>query len=162
MVEDRLARVISLYESRGTLERIEGDATGAAETWLIQARAELPGVQTLIEDGLSRLAYNAAYDIMRHAAEAIVAKAGGRVAATQGAHEAVFAIADALVGSESPGVFAAQRATPTRQKRHSFEYLDVEHPSGADPEDARQALQWATEAIEAAEPFVARSSVPRI
>jgi hypothetical protein len=118
-------------------------------------------VQVLIDGGSYRLAYSAAYDIMRHAAEAVVTRAGARIAATQGVHEAVFALADALVADDTPGVFAPRRATPARLTRHRLEYIsdvpiDVEEP------DARQALQWATEAVAAATAFATRASVPRI
>lgn len=161
MDADRLRRTVELYEGRGTLEHLEGDTSHTAETWLAAAAAELNGVSGLIDAGSYRLAYNAAYDIMRHAAEAVLEKAGGRVTATQGAHEAVFALADALTGDASPGAFAGQRANVSRLKRHSLEYIS-DSPVSVDEEDAREALQWATECVATAEAFVAEASSPTI
>ena len=161
MDAERLGRLAALYEQRGTLERLEGDTAAAASSWLAEAADELQGVQGLIEGGSFRLAFNAAYDIMRHAAEAVLERAGGRVTATQGAHEAVFALADALRGDDAPGVFAGQRASISRLKRHSLEYIS-DNPASVDEADAREALQWATECVAAAEPLVARPSAPMI
>jgi hypothetical protein len=67
--------------------------------------------EDLVEGESYRLAYNGAYDTLRHAAEVVVQGAGGRVTSGLGGHEAVFALADALVGDDAPGVFAGQRAT---------------------------------------------------
>jgi hypothetical protein len=158
---DRLVRVVGLYEGRGTLERLQGDTTSAAKSWFQEASGELDGIPGLIEGGSYRLAYNAAYDIMRHAAEAILEKAGGRVTATPGAHEAVFALADALVDEDAPGVFAGTRANVSRLKRHSLEYIS-DSPASVDEKDAREALQWATECISAAEAFIKNPSSPTI
>jgi hypothetical protein len=153
--------LVQLYESRGTLDRLEGDTTTAASAWLVQARVELSGVDKLIENGSYRLDYNAAHDILRHAAEAVLEKAGARVTSAQGSHETLFTLANELVGDQAPEVFAGQRATPSRLKRHNLEYIS-DNPVSVDEADAREALQWANEAVAAAEPFVALSSAPRI
>jgi HEPN domain-containing protein len=150
-----------MYEGRGTLERLQGDTMSAARSWLQEASNELDGIPGLIEGGSYRLAYNAAYDIMRHAAEAVLEKAGGRVTATPGAHEAVFALADALVDEDAPGVFAGTRANVSRLKRHSLEYIS-DSPASVDEKDAREALQWATECISAAGAFIKNPSSPTI
>lgn len=161
MEAERLKRLVALYEQRGLLERLQGDTSAAATSWLAAAADELQGVQGLIDGESYRLAFNAAYDIMRHCAEAVLEKAGGRVTATPGAHEAVFALADALVESDAPGVFAGQRTNMSRLKRHSLEYIS-DNPTSVDEADAREALQWATECVAAAKPFVAHPSAPTI
>jgi len=153
--------VAKLYEERGTLERVQGDTTAAATDWLAHARGDLSGVEVLVEGRSYRLAFNAAYDTMRHAAEVVVLKAGGRVTSSQGGHEAVFALADALVGEGAPGVFAGSRAGQSRLKRHSLEYIS-DNPVSVNDADAREVLQWAKEAVAAAESFLERSSGPTI
>jgi hypothetical protein len=58
----------------------------------------------LLDAERSRLAYNAAYDICRHAAEAVNTSGGYRVTAAAGAPEATFALAVAfLQGSGDSG-----------------------------------------------------------
>lgn len=161
MDADQLARVVDLFERRSTLERLEGDTASAAQAWLEEAAAELQGIPGLIDGGSFRLAYNAAYDIMRHAAEAVLEKAGGRVTATPGAHEAVFALAEVLVGDAAPGVFAGKRANVSRLKRHSLEYIS-DNPASVNEGDAREALQWATECVYAAEAFIKDPASPTI
>lgn len=150
-----------LYEERGLLERVQGNTASTAAAWLTQAREDLSGIETLVEGGSYRLAFNAAYDTMRHAAEVVVLKAGGRVTSARGSHEAVFAIADALVGEEAPGVFAGSRAGQSRLKRHNLEYIS-DNPTSVTDADAREVLQWATEATAAAEAFLKQSSGPAI
>lgn len=161
MTGNRLSHVVSLYEGRGLLERVEGDTSSAAAAWLGQARQDLSGVGTLVDGQSFRLAFNSAYDTMRHAAEAVVLKAGGRVTSAAGAHEAVFALADALAGDETPDIFAGPRAGQSRLKRHNLEYVG-DNPVSVNEKDAREALQWATDAVEAAESFLSRSSAPSI
>jgi len=158
---EHLTRVVALYERRGLLERIEGDPVATAAAWLAFARDDLDGVATLIDGASYRLGYNAAYDTLRHAAEVVVQRAGGRVTSGQGGHEAVFALADALVGSEAPGVFAGLRAGVSRLKRHSLEYVS-DSPVTVSEADAREVLQWARDAIDAATAFMASPSVQRI
>jgi hypothetical protein len=160
--EAKLSRLVKLYEGRGILERIQGDTSATATAWLAQAKEDLAGVRTLIEGDSYRLAFNAAYDTMRHAAEVVVQGAGGRVTSALGGHEAVFALADALIGEEaSPGVFAGSRAAQSRLKRHSLEYIS-DSPIGVNEADAREVLQWATEAIDAADSFLTLSPAPTI
>jgi hypothetical protein len=68
---------------------------------------------------------------------------------------------DALVAEDARGVFAAQRANTSRLKRHALEYIS-DSPASVDEADAREALQWATESVAAAQPFVAGANVPTI
>ena len=98
---------------------------------------------------------------MRHAAEVVVLKAGGRITSAPGGHEAVFALADALVGGLAPGAFAAPRAAQSRLKRHSLEYIS-DNPADVNETDAREVSQWATEAVAAAASFLELSSGPTI
>ena len=158
---EHIARVVALYERRGLLERIDGDPTATAAAWLSFAREDLDGVATLIDGASYRLGYNAAYDTLRHAAEVVVQRAGGRVTSGQGGHEAVFALADALVSSVAPGVFAGVRAGVSRLKRHSLEYVS-DNPISVSEADAREVLQWARDGVAAATAFVALASAPRI
>ena len=161
MNDDRLTRVVALYERKQLLERIQGDSTSTATAWLVLAKQDLDGVDRLIEGESYRLAYNGAYDTLRHAAEVVLQRVGGRVTSGQGGHEAVFALADALVGDTAPGVFSGARAGVSRLKRHSLEYLS-DNPVTVTEADAREVFQWAKEAIVAAEAFVAASSIPTI
>ena len=112
----RLSRLVTLYEGRGLLERVQGDTARSAATWLAHATQDLTGVESLVEGESYRLAFNGAYDTLRHAAEAVLERAGGRVTSAPGAHEAVFALADLLVGDAAPGVFAGPRAGVSRMK----------------------------------------------
>lgn len=161
MERTRLSRVVTLYEGRNLLERVQGDTTGAAAAWLAYAKQDLAGIETLVEGESYRLAFNGAYDTLRHAAEAVVLRAGGRVTSGLGGHEAIFALADALVGDSAPGVFAGTRAGTSRLKRHSLEYLS-DNPVTVNESDAREVLQWAKEAVSAGESFLTRSSAPTI
>ena len=111
---DDLSRLVALYGARGLLERVEGDAHRAASQWLARARDDLDGVVTPIAGASYRLAYNAAYDTMRHAAEAVVRAAGARVTSSPGTHEAVFALANALASEHAPGAFSGTRAGTSR------------------------------------------------
>lgn len=161
MDQERLSRVVSLYENRGLLERVQGDTLSTAAAWLAYAKEDMAGVEALVEGESYRLAYNGAYDTLRHAAEVVVQRAGGRVTSGLGGHEAVFALADALVGEDAPGVFAGQRAGTSRLKRHSLEYVS-DNPVTVDESDAREVLQWAMEAVSAAESFMKRFPMPTI
>jgi hypothetical protein len=158
---DRLSRLIKMYEDKGTLERVQGDTASTAAAWLVQAKDDLEGVRTLVEGESYRLAFNAAYDTMRHAAEVVVQRAGGRVTSAGGGHEAVFALADALIGEDDSGAFVGSRAGPSRLKRHNLEYIS-DSPVAVNEADAREVLQWATEAVTAAASFLARSPTPTI
>ena len=96
-----------------------------------------------------RLAYNAAYDICRHAAEAVNTSGGFRVTSAAGAHEATFALADALLQGSSD-VFSAVSAGTARQKRNSLEYIDLGRPAEVDEVEARWASALAQRAVVAA------------
>ncbi len=157
----RFERLVNLYTNKGLLEGVDGDAYSAAIQRLRLASDDLDGVRVLLEGGSLRLAYNAAYDTLRHAAEAVVRGAGGRVTSGLGTHEAVFALADALVKGYDDEVFAGTRATTSRLKRNSLEYPE-DNPVSVDESDAEEVLQWASDAIKAAEAFLSRSPLPTI
>jgi hypothetical protein len=150
-----------MYENQGKLERVQGDTAATAEAWLAQAKEDLAGIGALVEGQSYRLAFNAAYDTMRHAAEVVVLRAGGRVTAAPGGHEAIFVLADALAADEAPDVFSGSRAGVSRRKRHSLEYIS-DSPVEVNEADAREVLQWATEAVTAASSFLSRSFPPMI
>ena len=163
MPDDPLSRVIGFYKSREAIEEISGDYHQTARSWLGTAQEDVPGVENLIEGGFYRLAYKAAYDLFRNAAEAVVTYVGIRVTSSQGHHEAVFALAHAVdesVNSPASGAFAGARANQARQQRSSAEYVadDVAETTEA---DARRIYRWATEAIEAAT-SICDSSLPPI
>ena len=149
------SRLVKIYEDKGTLDRVQGDTASTAAAWLVQAKDDLEGVRTLVEGESYRLAFNAACTTMRHAAEVVVQRAGGRVTSAGGGHEAVFALADALIGEDDSGrrcLVAAQG--PSRLKRHNLEYIS-DSPVAVNEADAREVLQWATEAVTAAASFLA-------
>lgn len=150
MPEQELPPPIAHLLQKGRLEEIEGDVQGAARLWLGQARDDLPAVELLLSGHAVRLAYNAAYDIMRKAAEAVVTFAGYRVTATPGHHEAVFVAANAIEAAGS-GAFSAPRARIARETRSRTEYyVDVERLDEFTEADARQIYAWASEAVEVA------------
>lgn len=65
---------------------VEGDLGSTALEWLDRALAELAVLEPILAAGQWRGAYNTAYDIYRHAAEAVDLAAGYRVLASPGAH----------------------------------------------------------------------------
>ena len=163
MPDDPLSRVVQLYKSRGAVEGISGDFQRTARSWLATAEEDIAGVESLIEGGFYRLAYRAAYDLYRNAAEVVVTYAGIRVTSSQGHHETVFALAHAIEESFNPpasGAFAGARASQARQQRGSAEYV-ADDPSETTEEDARRIYRWATEAIEVAK-SICDSSIPPI
>ncbi|MGH3732333.1 MAG: hypothetical protein ACRDVC_03015 [Acidimicrobiales bacterium] len=157
----RTERLVRLYDGKGLLDRVDGDARVGAAQRIALARDDLDGVRLLIDGGSYRLAFNAAYDTLRHAAEAVLRGAGSRVTSALGGHEAVFALADALVAGYSDGVFAGARAGSSRLKRNSLEYPE-DNPVTVDELDAREVLQWASDAINAADSFLSRQPLPTI
>lgn len=138
-----------MYESRGVVEPIIGDAALSARRWLESAAEDLDGVAVLIDRAQWRLAYKGGYDVLRNAAEAIVTKAGYRIRGGDGSHEAVFVLAHALVGDQS-GVFNAADMAQARQRRHASQYIDVDRATEVDEREARLMAQRATEAISVA------------
>jgi hypothetical protein len=149
MGEESLAKVLQVYERRGTLERIIGDTTRSAVAWLDQAADDLMGVDMLLDQELWRLAYRNGYDVLRNAAESIVTAAGFRVRGGDGSHEAVFVVAHELVAERS-AVFNAANMGQARQRRHAAQYIDVDRPTETDEADARRVAAWAHEAVAAA------------
>ena len=149
MESESLVRVVRMYEGRGVAEPITGDTALSARHWLESAADDLDGVAVLVEQERWRLAYKAGYDVLRNAAEAIVTRAGYRIRGGDGSHEAVFALAHALVGDKSD-VFNGANMAQARQRRHASQYIDVDRELGVDQTEARLVVHWATEAISVA------------
>jgi hypothetical protein len=85
MPDDRLARVVEMFRSRGNIgDDVQGDVRVTARAWLERAREELAVLEPILAAGQWRVAYNTAYDIYRHAAEAVDLAAGYRILASAG------------------------------------------------------------------------------
>ena len=153
MSDSAFQKVLAVYLANGTVEEIHGNTVTSAEDWLEQAREELPGVAKLVEMKLYRMAYRTAYDLMRNSAEAIVTKAGYRVTSKSGHHEAIFALANALV-SETSEAFSGFRSAQVRGLRSKSQYIDVNRNTEVDATEATNAYQWAAEAIATASSFL--------
>lgn len=153
MADENVNAVVSHYTGRGTLEEVDGDTVRTAREWLEHAAAELPGVNQLIEAEQWRLAYNAAYDVCRHAAEAVVMSRGYRITSARGAHEATLAVADSFVSDDD--VFSTPVAGRVRQKRNSLEYLDIGRPSEVAGDEAAWAAEIAARAVAVAQSLLA-------
>jgi hypothetical protein len=153
VADENANTVVGFYIGKGSLEEIAGDTVSTAKEWLEHAAAELPGVDQLIAAKQWRLAYNAAYDVCRHAAEAVVTSQGYRITSGQGAHEATLAVANSFVGEDE--VFSAQVAGRVRLKRNSLEYLDVGRPSEVDGDEAEWARGVAARAVDVTRSFLA-------
>ncbi len=145
--DDRLARVVDMFTRRGNIsDDVEGDLHATAVAWLDRARGELAVLEPILAAGQWRVAYNAAYDIYRHAAEAVDLHAGYRVLASRGAHAATFAVASAVLGGASD-VFDTVSATTMTGTRNRLEYVDVDHSTEVTEGDARWAAQLAERAV---------------
>ena len=82
----RFERVAKLLLDRNQIaDDVEGDVRSAAEQWLAEAEADLDAIEPAIAAGRNRVAYNAAYDTFRHAAEAVIHASGYRVLSGRGA-----------------------------------------------------------------------------
>lgn len=117
-----------------------------ALAWLERARQELAVLEPILIAGQWRVAYNASYDIYRHAAEAVDLDAGFRVLASAGAHGATFALASAVMG-DSSDVFDAVNASTMTGTRNKLEYVDIDQVVEVDENDARWATQLAERAV---------------
>ena len=147
MPDDRLSRVVEMYRRKGIIsDDVDGDLRATAVDWLAQARDELDALEPLLGASQWRVAYNTAYDIYRHAAEAVVLASGYRVRAAPGAHEATFAVAHAIIG-EAGEVFSGQTAGTMRTTRNGLEYIDPDRPTEVDEESSRWAAQLAERAV---------------
>lgn len=147
MPDDRLSRVVEMYRNRGNIsDDVDGDLRATALRWLSQAEDELVVLEPVLAASQWRVAYNTAYDIYRHAAEAVVLEAGFRMLASRGAHEAIFVLAGAVMGGSSE-VFADQTAGVIRRTRNGLEYLDIDRPVEVDEDAARWAAQLAARAV---------------
>jgi hypothetical protein len=99
------------------------------------------------------VAFNTAYDIYRHAAEAVDLATGYRVLASPGAHAATFALASAVLG-DAGDVFDTMNATTMTGTRNKLEYLDADQSTEVDENDARWAAQLAGRAVDDASSFL--------
>src|SRR5690606_10716907 len=108
--------------------------------------------EPILSAGQFRVAYNTAYDIYRHAAEATDLAAGFRVLASPGAHAATFALASAVLGDAS-NAFATVNATTMTATRNRLEYLDADAIEVSE-DDARWAAQLAVRAVETVSSFL--------
>lgn len=155
----RFVRVANLLIGRGQVaDDVEGDVRSAAVQWLAEAEADLDAIEPAIAAGRYRVAYNAAYDTFRHAAEAVIHASGCRVLSGRGAHEATFALAAAILDDEPTDVFEAASASVIRNTRNGLEYLDPERPVAVTEADARWAEGLARRAVDAASSYVEVSS----
>ena len=147
MPDDRLVRVIEMFRSRGNIsDDVEGDMRATALAWLERARSELTVLEPILVTGQWRVAYNAAYDIYRHAAEAVDLAAGYRILASAGAHGATFALASAVVG-DATDVFDGVHSSTMTGTRNKLEYIDVDRSTEVGEDDARWAVQLAERAV---------------
>jgi len=144
---DRLSRVVEMFRGRGNIsDDVEGDVHATALDWLERARAELAVLEPILSAAQWRVAYNTAYDIYRHAAEAVDLDAGYRILASAGAHGATFALASAIIGDASD-VFDTVNASTMAGTRNKLEYVDVDQSVEVSEEDARWAVQLAERAV---------------
>jgi len=154
MPDDRLVRVIEMFLSRGNIsDDVEGDNQATALAWLERACSELMVLEPILVTGQWRVAYNAAYDIYRHAAEAVDLAAGYRILASAGAHRATFDLASAVVG-DSSDVFDGVHSSTMTGTRNKLEYLDIDRSTEVSEDDARWAVQLAGRAVSDASSFV--------
>ena len=136
-----------MFRSRGNIsDDVEGDVHTTARHWLERARGELAVLEPILAASQWRVAYNTAYDIYRHAAEAVDLDAGYRILASAGAHGATFALASAVMGNASE-VFDTINASTMTSTRNKLEYLDVDQATEVSEDDARWAVQLAERAV---------------
>ncbi len=143
-------RVITLFEGRGQLDRIDHADEAAARTCLNRAADRLTAATILGEAELWESAFTTAYDAYRTAADAIVLKLGYRVPATQGGHRIATDIAHAAIQHASDA-YAPASAERIRQGRHESEYFDPARPIDKTPGDAQWAIELARAAVTAVE-----------
>lgn len=152
--DDRLTRVVEMFLDRGNIsDDIEGDVRATAQAWLERARDELAVLDPILAAGQWRVAYNTAYDIYRHAAEAVDLAAGYRVLANRGAHAATFALASAVLAGRSD-VFDGANASTMTGTRNRLEYLDSTTTVEVTEDEGRWAAQLAERAVEEAAAFL--------
>lgn len=151
---ERLGRVAQMFLARGNIgDDIEGDVRATAVNWVERAHAELSVLNPILAASQWRVAYNTAYDIYRHAAEAVVLAAGYRVLASKGAHNATFAMASAVLDGVSD-IFDTSNASTMTQTRNRLEYLDVDRTTEVTENDAQWAVQLAARAVDVASSFL--------
>lgn len=150
MDRDGVSGVVSQFEGRGQLDRLEYADEGSVRTCLNRAADRQKAASVLADAELYESAFTTAYDAYRTAADAIVLKLGFRVPATLGGHRIATDIAHAALKPMSDA-FAPARAERFRQGRHESEYFDPARPVDKTPDDTRWAIKLATAAISAVE-----------
>lgn len=150
MDTDAARRVISLFEGRGQLDRLEHADATAARACLSRAKERLSAASLLTEAGLWESAFTTAYDTFRTAADAVVLFLGYRVPATAGGHRIATDIAHAAMQGDTDA-FAPGGAERFRQGRHESEYFDPARPVDKTTDDASWAVQLASRATDAVE-----------
>lgn len=148
MDADAVGRVISLFEGRGQLDRLEAAGADAARACLERAKERLSASYVLIDAGLWESAFTTAYDAFRTAADAVVLSLGYRVPATPGGHRIATDLAHAGMQPDTDA-FAPAGAERFRQGRHESEYFDPARPVDKTEADARWAVELADRAIDA-------------
>jgi hypothetical protein len=152
--DDRLTRVVEMFLERGNIsDDVGGDVRATSRAWLDRARDELAVLGPILVADQWRVAYNTAYDIYRHAAEAVDLAAGYRILANRGAHAATFALASAVLAGRSD-VFDSANASTMTGTRNKLEYLDSTSTVEVTEEDARWAAQLAERALDDAAAFL--------
>lgn len=146
MDRDRARRALELFERRGEVDRVAGDARLAAEACLARAVARHEAARLLVESALWEPAFTAAYDAYRSAADAVTISLGYRVPAVAGAHRIVCDIANVAL-SDVTVAFAPVTAERFRQERHASEYFDPANPVEKLEPDARWAVDLAASAL---------------
>ena len=154
MPDDRLDRVVKMFLARSNIsDDIEGDVRATCRAWLDRASDELAVLDPILLGGQWRVAYNTAYDIYRHAAEAVDLSAGYRILASRGAHAATFALASAVLDGRSD-VFDSSNASTMTGTRNKLEYLDSTSTVEVTEDDARWAGHLAVRAVDDAAAFL--------
>lgn len=143
-MNERLARVIAVYEKKGTVEAISGGGVDAARACLVRAQERLAGAEVLLDNEFWELTYTTAYDAHRTAADALALLHGYRTTAWPGAHVAAHTIAAAVIDRDS--AFNDATFAAFRQGRAASEYYDPERPAAKTEADARWAVDQARRA----------------
>ncbi|HUP69163.1 MAG TPA: HEPN domain-containing protein [Acidimicrobiales bacterium] len=144
------ARVITLFEGRGQLDRLEHAGADAARACFDRGKERLSAAMVLTEAQLWEAAFTTAYDAYRTAADAVVLFLGYRVPATPGGHRIATDIAHAAMRDDTDA-FSPAGAERFRQGRHESEYFDPTRPVDKTAADASWGLNLANRAMDAVE-----------
>lgn len=143
-MNDRLERVIKLYEPAGRIEAITDGGSATAADCLGRALDCLQAAELLLNSEKFEVAYTTAYDAHRGAGEAILLLNGYRITTMRGAHEATHEFAAAALDDKS-SPFEAPVAATFRGGRNASEYYD---PAPKTKDDAQWALDQARRACD--------------